>query len=89
MAPFSGLRAFQTRGSSFDTVLGLRTATFNAATGALTCTTAPLAANNDISGSNKQSSLTYAVTGGTLYCITVDGFGTNSSSYGTGLLDVR
>jgi hypothetical protein len=88
-APFSATRTFQTRGSSFDTVLGLRTATFNAATGALTCTTAPLAANNDISGSNKQSSFTYAVTGGTLYCITVDGFGTNSSSYGTGLLDVR
>jgi hypothetical protein len=88
-APFSATRTFQTRGSSFDTVLGLRTATFNAATGALTCTTAPLAANDDISGSNKQSSFTYAVTGGTLYCITVDGFGTNSSSYGTGLLDVR
>jgi hypothetical protein len=47
-----------------------------------------LAANDDINSSNNfQSSFTYAVTGGTLYCITVDGYGT--SGYGTGILDVR
>ena len=84
-APFSGTRTFQTRGSSFDTVLGLRTATFNAASGALTCTTSPLASNDDISGGT-QSAFVYTVTGGTLYCITVDGYG---GAIGTGLLDVR
>ena len=83
MAPTTGNRTFQTIGSNFDTVLGLRSATFNPASGAVTCGTV-LASNDD--GSGTQSVFVYGVTAGTLYCVTVDGYG---GATGNWKLDIR
>lgn len=46
-----------------------------------------MGANDDVTFSTAWSRFTYGVTGGNLYCITVDGY--NSSAFGAWKFDVR
>ena len=85
MAPLTGTRTFQTQGTGFDTVMAIRTATFNAATGALTCGSV-VGANDDAATGSTWSRFTYGVTGGNLYCITMDGY---AGAAGAWRVDVR
>jgi hypothetical protein len=66
IAPAAGSYQIDTRGSRFDTVLAVYTGTTLAG---LT----QIASNDDISPSEKQSSLSLAASAGTLYRIAVDG----------------
>ena len=67
-APTTGTKTFDTMGSGFDTVLGVYTGT---AVNALTL----VAGNDDISASDLDSRVTFAVTAGVTYRIAVDGYG--------------
>jgi hypothetical protein len=65
-APVSGMVTMDTVGSSFDTLLAVYTGSnVNALT--------PVASNNDISGSVRQSRVSFGAVAGTTYGIAVDG----------------
>jgi hypothetical protein len=71
-APASGTATFRTANSRFDTVLAVYT---GSAVGSLLSVAAP---SDDISGSDKTSKVSFAVTAGTTYRIVVDGYDNDS-----------
>jgi hypothetical protein len=72
-APFSSQATVTTAGSDFDTLLGVYT---GSSVGSLTL----VASNDDVSGSNQTSSVTFNAVAGTTYRIAVDGY--NGPSHG-------
>src|SRR5206468_4372667 len=66
-APSAGSVTINTRGSSFDTLLGVYTG------GSVSGLTA-VASNDDIGGGVLQSTVTFNAVGGTTYRIAVDGY---------------
>gem|GEM_PF-3577643 len=71
-APANGKVTFSTVGSNFNTLLGVYTGT---AVNALKF----VASNNDVSSTNKASSVTFNVVAGTIYRIAVDGFNSTTT----------
>jgi hypothetical protein len=66
-APLSGQATVTTAGSDFDTLLGVYT---GSSVGSLT----QIAANDDASGTDSTSAVTFTAVGGTTYYIAVDGY---------------
>jgi hypothetical protein len=73
-APGTGNATFDTNGSDFDTVLAVYTGS------AVNALSASIASSDDISAQNHASRVQFAVTAGTVYRITVDGFDGTSGS---------
>jgi hypothetical protein len=80
-APASGTATIMTANSSFDTSLGVYT---GSSVSALT----PIASNNDVSGSDKTSTVVFSAVGGTTYRIAVDGWRTDNFSKTTGAVNL-
>ncbi len=73
-APETGTASFNTRESSFDTVVA-------AYTGTAVASLTQLASNDQFNGTN-QSKITFPVVSGTVYRIAVDGFGSTTGNIG-------
>jgi hypothetical protein len=81
-APASGSATFTTAGSSFDTVLAVYT---GASVGSLT----PIVKNDDASGTDSTSSVSFNATAGTTYMIAVDGYNNGGSGGDTGSITLN
>jgi hypothetical protein len=66
-APGNGTYYFKTKGSSFDTTLGIYT-------GSTVSSLTSVASNNDVNGGDNSSYAQFAATNGTTYHVSVDGF---------------
>jgi hypothetical protein len=71
-APASGSVTFTTAGSAFDTVMGIYT-------GSSVSTLTTIDRHDDVSGTDKTSSITFAAIAGTTYSIAVDGYNNSGS----------
>jgi len=71
-SPSTGSVTITTAGSGYDTVLGVYT---GSSVGALT----PLGKGDDVSASDKTSSVTFSAVAGTIYRIAVDGYNNSNS----------
>jgi hypothetical protein len=71
-APTTDTFTFTTSGSSYDTMLTVEEAS---------CTTVELACDDDISGSDFDSTVSVALTAGEQVVVNVDGYGSNSGAY--------
>ncbi|MHB8471132.1 MAG: PPC domain-containing protein, partial [Gaiellaceae bacterium] len=76
-APAAGSTTVDTSGSGFDTLLGVYTGSSVSALGLV-------ASNDDVSGSNHTSAVSFTAAAGTTYMIAVDGYNGPSSGQATG-----
>src|SRR5204862_263023 len=81
-SPYTGSATVTTAGSSFDTLLGVFT---GSSVGALTL----VADNDDVSGTDKTSAVTFAAAAGTSYMILVDGYLGSRSGQAAGAISLN
>src|SRR5205814_2805920 len=81
-SPYTGSATVTTAGSSFDTLLGVFT---GSSVGALTL----VADNDDVSGTDKTSAVSFAAAAGTTYMILVDGYLGPQSGQAAGAISVN